>query len=106
MQRAIDETNRRRSKQLYHNEQNGIIPKTIFRSKEDILQASSVLESVRKGNEKTEIDVQKENIDINVENKEELLADLENKMRIAAEKLDFEKAAFLRDEISKVKEED
>ncbi len=106
MQRAIDETNRRRSKQLYHNEQNGIIPKTIFRSKEDILQASSVLESVRKGNEKTEIDVQKENIDINAENKEELLADLENKMRIAAEKLDFEKAAFLRDEISKVKEED
>ena len=106
MQRAIDETNRRRSKQLYHNEQNGIIPKTIFRSKEDILQASSVLESVRKGNEKTEIDFQKENIDINAENKEELLADLENKMRIAAEKLDFEKAAFLRDEISKVKEED
>ena len=65
-----------------------------------------MLESVRKGNEKTEIDVQKENIDINAENKEELLADLENKMRIAAEKLDFEKAAFLRDEISKVKEED
>ncbi|MEE3234004.1 MAG: excinuclease ABC subunit UvrB [Candidatus Latescibacterota bacterium] len=105
MQRAIDETDRRRSKQVKYNKQNGIVPQTVFRSREDILQAASVLESVRVGSEKTVSEIQEENITLRTEDTTELLADLEKKMRLAAGKLDFEKAAFLRDEIARVKEE-
>ena len=47
MQKAIDETNRRRQKQEAFNAEHGIVPETIYRSREEILQASSVLESVR-----------------------------------------------------------
>jgi len=105
MQRAIDETDRRRSKQIEHNKQNGIIPQTVLRSREDILQASSVLESVRGSSGKTTTEAKDENINLNSEDTEDLLAELEKRMRLAAGKLDFEKAAFLRDEIAKVKEE-
>ncbi len=105
MQRAIDETDRRRAKQVEHNNQNGIIPETVFRSREDILQASSVLESVRGGSDKTVTEVREENINLKSEDTEDLLAELEKRMRLAAGKLDFEKAAFLRDEIARVKEE-
>ena len=105
MQRALDETDRRRAKQVEHNNQNGIIPQTVLRSREDILQASSVLESVRGGSEKTVTEVQEKNIDLQSEDTEDLLVELEKRMRLAAGKLDFEKAAFLRDEIARVKEE-
>ena len=105
MRRAMDETDRRRAKQIEHNRQNGIIPQTVLRSREDILQASSVLENVRGGSKKNVTDIQEEDIALNKEDTAELLADLEKKMRLAAGKLDFEKAAFLRDEIARVKEE-
>lgn len=102
MQRAMDETNRRRSKQEAYNAEHGIEPKTIYRSREEIIQASSVLESVRGigaqvvAEEKVEYD--------SSENGEELLADLEKQMKKAAANLDFEKAAHLRDEIMRLKE--
>ncbi len=105
MRRAIDETDRRRAKQLEHNRQNGIIPQTVFRSREDILQASSVLENVRGDRKKSVTEIHEEDITLKTEDTAELLADLEKKMRLAAGKLDFEKAAFLRDEIARVKEE-
>jgi excinuclease ABC subunit B len=105
MQRAIDETDRRRSKQIEHNKQNGIIPQTVLRSREDILQASSVLESVRGSSGKTKTEAKDENLNLDSEDTEDLLAELEKRMRLAAGKLDFEKAAFIRDEIAKVKEE-
>ncbi|MEY4928064.1 MAG: hypothetical protein RI894_2500, partial [Bacteroidota bacterium] len=44
MQRTIDETNRRRTKQMAYNEANGITPTTIFKSKEDIFKQASVLD--------------------------------------------------------------
>lgn len=43
MQQTIDETNRRREKQLKHNEENNITPVTVFKSKEDIMKQTSVL---------------------------------------------------------------
>ena len=102
MQRAMDETNRRRSKQEAFNAENGIEPKTIYRSREEIIQASSVLESVRGigahavAEEKIEYD--------SSDNGAEFLADLEKQMKAAAANLDFEKAAHLRDEIMRIKE--
>jgi excinuclease ABC subunit B len=102
MQRAMDETNRRRAKQEAFNTENNIVPETIYRTREEILQASSVLESVRGigaqvvAEEKVEYD--------GSENLEELLADLEKQMKKAAANLEFEKAANLRDEITRLKE--
>ncbi len=102
MQRAIDETNRRRDKQQAFNAEHGIVPETIYRSREEILQASSVLESVRgaAGSAVAEEPVAYDGS----ENVEELLADLEKQMKSAAANLDFEKAAHLRDEITRLKE--
>ena len=102
MQRAIDETDRRRDKQQAFNAEHGIVPETIYRSREEILQASSVLESVRgaAGSAVAEEPVAYDGS----ENVEELLADLEKQMKSAAANLDFEKAAHLRDEITRLKE--
>jgi excinuclease ABC subunit B len=47
MQEAIDETNRRRKIQLEYNEANGIVPKTVFKSKESILGQTKVADSKR-----------------------------------------------------------
>ena len=102
MQKAIDETNRRRTKQEAFNAEHGIVPETIYRSREEILQAASVLENVRGGTADfvAEPDVSYEGR----ENDEELLAELEKQMKSAAINLEFEKAAHLRDEISQLKE--
>ena len=102
MQRAIDETDRRRAKQEAYNAERGIVPETIYRSKEEIIQAASVLENVR-GATPEFVAEPKVGYD-DVENKQELLADLEKQMKVAATNLEFEKAAHLRDEIARLKE--
>ena len=102
MQKAIDETNRRREKQEAFNAEHSIVPETIYRSREEIMQASSVLESVRGAAAET---VSESRIEYDPsEDVEELLSDLEKQMKSAAANLDFEKAAHLRDEIARLKE--
>ena len=101
MQRAIDETNRRRELQTAFNQAHDIVPETIYRSREEIIQATSVLESVR-GAEKEAVAEPAVAYEA-TEDVEELLEELEKQMRMAAEKLDFEKAAHLRDEITRLK---
>ncbi|HIG52936.1 MAG TPA: excinuclease ABC subunit UvrB [Candidatus Latescibacteria bacterium] len=102
MQKAMDETSRRRVKQQAFNDEHGIVPKTIYRSREEIMQASSVLENVRGV---TPDLVAEPNVSYEGrENDEELLAELEKQMKSAAVNLEFEKAAHLRDEITQLKE--
>jgi len=102
MQKAMDETSRRRVKQQAFNDQHDIVPKTIYRSREEIMQASSVLENVRGA---TPDLVAEPNVSYEGrENDEELLAELEKQMKAAAVNLEFEKAAHLRDEITQLKE--
>jgi len=102
MQKAMDETSRRRVKQQAFNDQHDIVPKTIYRSREEIMQASSVLENVRGA---TPDLVAEPNVSYEGrENDEELLAELEKQMKAAAVNLEFEKAARLRDEITQLKE--
>ena len=98
----MDETDRRRAKQEAYNSEHGIVPETIYRTREEILQASSVLENVRGVTPDfvAEPDVSYEGR----ENDEELLIELEKQMKLAAVNLEFEKAAHLRDEISQLKE--
>lgn len=86
MKKAISETKRRREKQTQFNKKNKITPKTIIKPISP--------------DEETEIEIPK---NINQEEREELIAILEESMRAAAEKLDFEKAIALRDKIRKLR---
>ena len=103
MQRAIDETYRRRDKQEAYNAEHAIVPETIYRSREEIIQATSVLESVR--GLAPELAAEPTINYQEIEDQEELLADLEQQMKAAAANLEFEKAAHLRDEITRLKEQ-
>lgn len=96
MKLAIDETNRRRAKQLEYNKKHGITPETIKKAVRDISHFG--------GKKK---DVKEHVVDANKIPKDELkrvIASLEAKMEIASENLEFEKAAELRDEIERLKE--
>ena len=103
MQKAIDETYRRRHKQEAYNAEYAIVPETIYRSREEIIQATSVLESVR--GVAPELVAEPTINYQEIEDQEELLADLEQQMKAAAANLEFEKAAHLRDEITRLKEQ-
>jgi len=92
MRRAIDETDRRREKQVAYNEENGITPQTVIRGLDDSLA------TVLKGDyaDLTEEDAALPEFDTQAE-LDSYIANLESDMREAAKKFEFEKAAKLRD---------
>ncbi|OJG28654.1 UvrABC system protein B [Enterococcus caccae] len=97
MQKAIDETARRRSIQEKYNEEHGIIPKTIIKDIRELI-------SISKTNEKGEtIKIDKSYHELSRQEKADLLMKLEKEMRDAAKALDFETAATLRDTILELK---
>lgn len=105
MQQTIDETERRREKQISFNLANNIIPKTIYKSKEDIIKSASILD-VRNDKSKIENTKKPEFIAAEPEakyySKEELKLEIEKvkkMMQKAAQKMDFMEAARLRDEM-------
>ena len=100
MQRAIDETNRRREIQLAHNKKYGIIPQTIKKPIENNLL--SLVASYRD----LEDIVAEEMVDLGIENKDlpKLMSKLEKDMHKAAKILDFERAAEIRDQLKKLRE--
>ncbi|MBR0470230.1 MAG: UvrB/UvrC motif-containing protein, partial [Clostridia bacterium] len=93
MKRAIDETNRRRKLQSEFNEKHGIVPKTIKKDIRDIIESMKPLDKGDKPREQLTINYDKE------------IAELEAKMLRAAENLEFEEAAVLRDKIKRLKKE-
>jgi excinuclease ABC subunit B len=106
MQRTIDETNRRRAIQLAHNEKHGITPQTILRSREEIMQATSVLESVKRVDPMAaEIMAVDYGAVASSEAMEDMIEEMEKQMNKAAAELEFEKAANLRDEITRLREQ-
>ncbi|HPJ00755.1 MAG TPA: excinuclease ABC subunit UvrB, partial [Enterococcus sp.] len=96
MQRAIDETSRRRSIQEAYNIEHGVVPKTIIKEIRDLISISKVAEEV------ADYDVNSYE-ELSKEEKELLLLKLEKEMKAAAKALDFEKAATLRDTILELK---
>jgi excinuclease ABC subunit B len=107
MRRTIDETNRRRAIQIAHNEANGITPTTVFKSREEILAARSILDIRGK---QTYFDPDEASLTadpitsmMSREQFERLMQQTEKKMKEAAKELDFLSAAQHRDEIAALK---
>lgn len=91
MEKAIEETDRRRGKQEAYNKKHGVIPTTIIKKIKSL--------NLEKKKVKTKISKTKK------ENLKDWIKDLQNKLDIAVENLEFEKAADLRDEIEMLKSE-
>ncbi len=92
MQRAIDETMRRRKIQSAYNEKHGIVPKTIKKDVAEVLEISKDASAVKK--EK-----------LSKSEREEMIRKLERDMREASKMLEFEYAAMLRDRIIELRGE-
>ncbi len=90
----VEETERRRKIQKEYNEEHGITPETIYKTAEEILAATSVADS-RMSVSITE----KEIVNLSDLEKEELIDALKKEMLLAAEKMEFERAAAIRDEM-------
>jgi excinuclease ABC subunit B len=107
MRRMLDETNRRRQKQLEYNEEHGIKPKTIYKTVEEVLAATAVAD-VRAGREehghRARVSIVADSVVryLTKEQKQDLIEELRAEMTKAAKDLEFERAAELRDEIDRL----
>ena len=100
MERAIDETNRRRKIQMQYNAEHGIVPKTIRKDVRDIIEIGKMAEeAIGKGKGR------KPAHKMTKTEREKLIAELTTEMKRASQKLEFEQAAFLRDKIKALREE-
>ena len=98
MSHLIDTSKERRMIQDEFNKKNNIIPKTIFKSVDKILDSTSVANSIE---DKEDVFVPiVDKAQLPIEDKEMILEELRKAMLVAAEKLEFEKAARIRDEIN------
>jgi excinuclease ABC subunit B len=108
MQNTIDETNRRRSVQIAYNEKHGITPRTISKTREEILSQRSILDI--RGDGKAYVEPEKPSIAadpvvgyMSRDQVEKLMKETEKKMKEAAKELDFITAAQYRDELEALK---
>ncbi len=106
MELTIDETNRRRAKQMAYNQEHGITPRTVTKSREEILDSESIL-SIRRGKEKYYVEPETPSIAAdpvvgaaNREQLERMITETESKMKAAAKDLDFISAAQFRDDMN------
>ena len=93
MERALDETYRRRKIQMAYNKEHGITPKTIVKSVAEILEISSRDTIDKKGRRLSD------------QEKQKLIKAYTAEMKQAAKLLEFEQAALLRDKIAKLRNE-
>ena len=102
MKIAIDETNRRREKQIKYNKENNITPKTIVKKIQDIIEREDKVETsyelhfdFRRFNDEVKIDPKKES--------KNYIKELEKEMKKASDNLEFEKAIEIRERINELK---
>ncbi|MAZ77679.1 MAG: excinuclease ABC subunit B [Legionellaceae bacterium] len=103
MQRAIDETNRRREKQEAYNKKHGITPKTIEKRVEDIMEGAR--EEVEQDGFLFAAEERREYQIMTPHELEKTIQALEKQMRQHAKDLEFEEAAKLRDKVHKLREQ-
>jgi excinuclease ABC subunit B len=109
MQRTIDETLRRREKQIAFNEAHGITPRTILKSKEQVFAQTSVLDikgynpsdpyAIAPGEELVSMAAEEQQVYQTIPQVEKAIARTKKEMEKAARDLDFMEAARLRDEM-------
>ncbi|WP_027956287.1 excinuclease ABC subunit UvrB [Halobacillus kuroshimensis] len=99
MQFAIDETYRRREKQMAYNEEHGITPQTIKKEVRDVIKATAVAE------EDISYETGKKPSEMTKKERQEMIDNMETEMKQAARDLDFERAAELRDILLELKAE-
>jgi excinuclease ABC subunit B len=98
IRKTMDESLRRRNKQIQFNRENNITPQTILKSTQEILESTSVADI-----SKSTAVVAEPSIEYNTSlDKDQLIKKLQEDMKSAALNLEFEKAAALRDEIQKL----
>ena len=102
IQRAIEETARRRDIQKKHNEKNKIIPRTVSSKIKDVMEGARIKLKQKKDDKKEAQFYDTSKVDYHNIGKE--IKKLEKLMRSSATDLDFEKAAFYRDLIKELKE--
>ena len=95
MERALNETNRRRAIQMRYNEEHGIVPKTILKDVRDVIEITPK----NKGKDKPAKRLSRAE-------RQQRIEQLTREMKNAAKLLEFEHAAWLRDEIEKLKKMD
>jgi len=102
MQRAIDETDRRRDKQIAFNLEHGITPTSIIKKVDDIMEAAHAEDDWKREQRK----VAESQLDYDIEDPKGMakaVKALEEKMYQHAENLEFEEAANIRDQIHKIR---
>ncbi|MEM9888535.1 MAG: excinuclease ABC subunit UvrB [Bacteroidota bacterium] len=110
MQMTIDETNRRRQIQMAYNERHAIVPKTMRKSKEEIMNKSSILDIRGRQNvyveQETSPSLAADPVVgyMNRDQIEKAIAETERKMKKAAKELDFISAARFRDDMMALKD--
>jgi len=106
--KTLEETNRRRRKQIEYNEAHGITPQTILKTIEQIMQSTSIAEgydNIGKAEKKNEKLSKQEFLEyLDLDSKDKIIELLTKEMNKAATHLDFERAAELRDRIWELKE--
>ncbi|MEO6669062.1 MAG: excinuclease ABC subunit UvrB [Ferruginibacter sp.] len=115
MQKTIDETQRRREKQIAFNIEHGIVPKTIIKSKEQIIAQGSVLDvkgydpsnpySIGPDEDLVNVAAEDQEVYKTIPQMEKGISKIKKDMEKAARDLDFMEAARLRDEMFKLKKE-
>ncbi|RYY66091.1 MAG: excinuclease ABC subunit UvrB, partial [Chitinophagaceae bacterium] len=115
MQKTIDETTRRREKQMEHNARHGIIPKTIIKTKEQVFAQGSVLDvkgydpsnpyAMGADEELVTVAAEEQVEYKTVPQMEKAINKVKKDMERAAKDLDFMEAARLRDEMFKMKKD-
>lgn len=106
MRKTIEETNRRRKIQTEYNLEHGITPKTIYKSREEILSSTSIAELRKKEYDNDDASFAKVAEPIikymTDDQKKDLIEQMTEEMLTAAKDLEFERAANLRDEIERL----
>jgi excinuclease ABC subunit B len=103
MKYLIDETARRQTIQREYNKLHQITPKSIYKSTEDVMHTTAVADAYKTG--KFEYKSKRHGSDFDLMDKQAALEMMRREMLDAAENLDFEQAASLRDEIAKLEKE-